>query len=422
MKRTRQAGRPRTMAQLLEVTSSRSGSTGRSANESAQLPLPVPAVVEEQANTPTSKVARGHSKGIPEWNTGVKVHVQFNGINFQPVGERAGQLKSQLGQIVRNGHRVPLNILDWKKVGNDVKEEIWEEVKKNLVEVPEGYKSVCLKNCNLLWKDHKSKTKSFHYVPNKDDPELGSKNPPHIVAEQWSELVAYWSSEDAKMIAEKNSINRELRGPCHKTGRKHFSQVQYEMEKAGEPVDKFSVWKKTRDLNDHLVQEFIKSYEKKLRKESEEDQNLTSVKDRIFHSLMGDDGHGYCRTFGAGVPRSLVYPKESNISQSTNDLVQRITEQVRQEFQVQLQQLHARIDFLQNKDTSTESPRQIADATSGHEILRESIGDEVTPNANHEQPSLEQNSPVISPSQNGSQRTPSRKNMCILLSILLTGH
>ncbi|PRQ57295.1 hypothetical protein RchiOBHm_Chr1g0346721 [Rosa chinensis] len=119
---------------------------------------------------------------------------------------------------------------------------------------------------------------------------------------------------------------------------------------------------------------------------------------------MGDDSHGYCHTFGAGVPRSLVYPKESNISQSTDDLVQKITEQVRQEFQVQLQQLHARIDFLQNKDTSTESPRQVASATSGHEILRESIGDEVTPNANSDQPSLEHDSPVISPSQNGSKR------------------
>ncbi|PRQ50929.1 hypothetical protein RchiOBHm_Chr2g0138651 [Rosa chinensis] len=97
---------------------------------------------------------------------------------------------------------------------------------------------------------------------------------------------------------------------------------------------------------------------------------LLYVHYRIFHSLMGDDGHGYCRTFGAGVPRSLVYSKESNISQSTDDLVQKITEQVRQEFHLQLQQLHARIHFLQNKDSSTESPRQVADATSGQEILR----------------------------------------------------
>lgn len=106
----------------------------------------------------------------------------------------------------------------------------------------------------------------------------------------------------------------------------------------------------------HLIQD---SYEEKLRQEPEENQNLTSVKDRIFHTLMGDDGHGYCRTFGSGVPRSLVYPKESNSSQSTTDLIKEITEQVRQEFQAQLDQLHARIDFMQNKDRATEPSRQV---------------------------------------------------------------
>lgn len=104
------------------------------------------------------------------------------------------------------------------------------------------------------------------------------------------------------------------------------------------------------------------SYEEKLRQEPEENQNLTSVKDRVFHALMGDDGHGYCRTFGSGVPHSLVYPKESNSSQSTADLIKEITEQVRQEFQTQLDQLHARIDFMQSRDSrdsATEPSRQV---------------------------------------------------------------
>lgn len=105
------------------------------------------------------------------------------------------------------------------------------------------------------------------------------------------------------------------------------------------------------------------SYEEKLRQEPEENQKLTSVKDHVFHALMGDDGHGYCRTFGSGVPRSLVYPKESNSSQSTvdltADLVKEITEQVRQQFQTQLDELHARIDFMQNKDSATEPSRQV---------------------------------------------------------------
>lgn len=42
MKRARQVGRPRTMSQLLEETSSRSGSTGHSEHQSAQLPPSIP--------------------------------------------------------------------------------------------------------------------------------------------------------------------------------------------------------------------------------------------------------------------------------------------------------------------------------------------------------------------------------------------
>ncbi|XP_062014305.1 uncharacterized protein LOC133730800 [Rosa rugosa] len=51
-----------------------------------------------------------------------------------------------------------------------------------------------------------------------------------------------------------------------------------------------------------------------------------------------------------------------------------------------------------------EDNSEVASATSGHEILRESIGDGVSPNANSDQPSLEHDSPVISPSQNGFER------------------
>nr|XP_011461038.1 PREDICTED: uncharacterized protein LOC105350533 [Fragaria vesca subsp. vesca] len=106
----------------------------------------------------TTVNGRGHSKGIPEWNTGVKVEVLLDS-NFQPVGDRAAQLKSQLGKIVRDGQRIPLTIMDWKSVGKKVKDEIWKEVQDNLLNVPEGYKAVCMRSCNTLWKDHKSKTK-----------------------------------------------------------------------------------------------------------------------------------------------------------------------------------------------------------------------------------------------------------------------
>lgn len=58
---------------------------------------------------------------------------------------------------------------------------------------------MCLRCCNILWKDHKSRTKCNFFEKNKEDPDLSLKVPAHIVTEQWSELVAYWSSEDAKV-------------------------------------------------------------------------------------------------------------------------------------------------------------------------------------------------------------------------------
>lgn len=86
--------------------------------------------LDAEPHATANTVGRGHSKGIPEWNTGEKVHIMFDS-KFQPIGERAAQLKSQLGKMVRDGRRIPLTILDWKAVDLKVKEEIWDEVKVN---------------------------------------------------------------------------------------------------------------------------------------------------------------------------------------------------------------------------------------------------------------------------------------------------
>ncbi|KAL7222914.1 hypothetical protein ACSBR1_024575 [Camellia fascicularis] len=52
--------------------------------------------------------------------------------------------------------------------------------------------------------------------------------------------------------------------------------------------------------------------------------------EKIFHDLVGKDGHGYCKTYGTGVTRSAVYPKEVGPSQASSTLtVEEITQQVR---------------------------------------------------------------------------------------------
>ena len=82
--------------------------------------------------------------------------------------------------------------------------------------------------------------------------------------------------------------------------------------------------------------------------EPEDQRNLKVVKDRIFHEVIGEDGHGYCRTYGSGVSRRSVYPNEPISSQTTHDLMQKMTESM-SKLQDQVNMLQAQIDFLENK-------------------------------------------------------------------------
>ena len=75
----------------------------------------------------TSKKGRGYAKGTKQWATGVKLDVKFNAF-FQPMGLQGTKLKSQLGLIIRNPHRVPLTYLDWDCLPEDIQKAIWEEI------------------------------------------------------------------------------------------------------------------------------------------------------------------------------------------------------------------------------------------------------------------------------------------------------
>ncbi|CAN1128812.1 hypothetical protein LINPERPRIM_LOCUS22290 [Linum perenne] len=97
-----------------------------------------------------------------------------------------------------------------------------------------------------------------------------------------------------------------------------------QMHLSGEEVDKMSVWKKSRSMTNPDVIEAVEMYEDLLSKEPEDQRKLIAVRDRIFHIVMGDDGHGYCRTYGSSVPRHLVYPKPSTLSETTNDLLKKL--------------------------------------------------------------------------------------------------
>ncbi|CAN0918589.1 hypothetical protein LINGRAHAP2_LOCUS30956, partial [Linum grandiflorum] len=66
------------------------------------------------------------------------------------------------------------------------------------------------------------------------------------------------------------------------------------MDKAGEIVDKMSVWKKARNMTDLNVIHAVTMYEDLLFEEPEDQRELITVRDRIFREVMGAGGHGYC--------------------------------------------------------------------------------------------------------------------------------
>ncbi|THG15199.1 hypothetical protein TEA_009972 [Camellia sinensis var. sinensis] len=255
--------------------------------------------------------------------TGAKLNVEFNAM-FQPLNKLGRSFKGQLGQIVRNPHRVPLTYLSWGSVPEDIVEGIWKEVQK---------------------------------------------------------------------IASRNSKNRELRGPVHRTGRTPFADVRHKMMTDGESTNKMSVFMKTRMITDPDVKLFLDEYNEQLSM-IDEPLRTEEVQDKIFHNLVGKDGHGYCKTYGIGVPRSAVYKKDVSPSQaSSSSTVEEITQQVRQtvteeieqrltveieqrvteKLKAEFEQVRAWMDFIRSQGGL--SGIQVPNASSGRQQVRKSVGD-----------------------------------------------
>ncbi|KAI8552073.1 hypothetical protein RHMOL_Rhmol06G0236100 [Rhododendron molle] len=153
---------------------------------------------------------------------------------------------------------------------------------------------------------------------------------------------AIW--KEIELIATRNSKNREWRGPDHRTGRTHFSQIRHEMSANGENTDKMSVFIKTRDENDPDVKAVVEEFNQNLAEIPESLQTI-EVRNKIFHDVLGEDGHGYCKTYGSGVPRSAVYGQSSRSSHaSSSSNLNEITRQVREATQEIGQRLSSEIE------------------------------------------------------------------------------
>ncbi|KAF7142596.1 hypothetical protein RHSIM_Rhsim05G0112900 [Rhododendron simsii] len=252
--------------------------------------------------------------------------------------------------MVRNSYRVPLTYLNWKSVPNHIKEGIWKEVQDNLEFCPDEYESVCMDSCRRIYKDNKAKIKAEHYTsymfPDAD-PNIASRVPDFVDPDQWKELVEYWQIEEVALAAN------------------------------GESLDKMSVYLQTRRQDNPEVKEIMAEYNRQVELLSEDERTI-EARDRIFHSIVGKDNHGYCRTYGGGVPWSSVYKKDSGPSQTINPssmagIEQRIEARLTERFTSQFEKLQYHMfEYMESRGSEA---RQFTDAASGHRTVRDqSIG------------------------------------------------
>ncbi|XP_028075916.1 uncharacterized protein LOC114278110 [Camellia sinensis] len=106
----------------------------------------------------------------------------------------------------------------------------------------------------------------------------------------------------------------------------------------GLPTDKTSVWKYTRNQTDTDVRQTLDKFERQLSMLLEDYHTTEDARDSVFHNVVGEDGHGYCRTYGKDMPWSMVYGDKSKSSQlgSQSSTVAEITKQVRIELRQEL--------------------------------------------------------------------------------------
>ena len=78
--------------------------------------------------------------------------------------------------------------------------------------------------------------------------------------------------------------------------------------------------------------------------------------------MFGEDGHGYCKTYGTGVPRSLVYQKDTSSSDAPNPafiekICHAVCEKLEPQIKAEFDKIHARIGLLESQADSVGGSR-----------------------------------------------------------------
>ncbi|KAH7841923.1 hypothetical protein Vadar_018757 [Vaccinium darrowii] len=123
------------------------------------------------------------------------------------------------------------------------------------------------------------------------------------------------------------------------------------------------------------------------------------VRDKIFHEVLGEDGHGCCKTFGAGVPRRAGYgqcssPSHASSSSTANEITRQVreaTQEIEQRLSVEIEQrltgeiekklteeIEQRLtgEIERRLDDMFMAHLELPNVASGQSIIREPVGND----------------------------------------------
>ncbi|KAE8663579.1 Detected protein of unknown function [Hibiscus syriacus] len=274
-------------------------------------PEQTPQSLEQQPFTKKRK-GRGPTRCrfLDDLAEGEQIFVQINKLG-QPVGPNAYKLSCFLGTIARNGHRAPLTFVHWRAMPDSYKVDMWDYTKFDID--PSG-KSWVMQAIGTKWRDWKADLKATYYYSLKTDEERLKVCDPRVVPEQWSSLISYWNTDEAKKRCARNKAIRKKQTCGHSSGTKSYARIcEEERNKRpdGKEPTRAELYILTHTRKDgQPVDETASKLISKIREQEAKKQNNSRCSDESNDTLcqvMGEEKGDCMETSGMGPNRTGIF-------------------------------------------------------------------------------------------------------------------
>lgn len=275
----------------------------------------------------------------------------------QPDDDMAPSLSNFIGALMRDGKNAPLSYLSWHNVPKDYKNRLWD-ILKTYYDIPESSKTWTMQKFGKQLREWRSRVKKSCYKDGLSFEEMKKLKDDRVSDDNFQHLVAYWSSDRAKQVSERNKAARASRTLNHTTGPISFARVLKKQTKKLERVPRQSeFFKHCYTKKDGTQAEVVQTTINEISEKESENPNLAtefrSINDS-YAQVMGQDKNGKVRMLGAGVCPSMVFNNISTRGADQMKLIKKLQEQNNQ-LQTEVNQLrsnalHAPINESINND------------------------------------------------------------------------